>query len=395
MKKTLIIILIIQFLVYAGFGMVIPVLPEVVTDVSGRAGHIGGLLAIYSLVSFLTSPTWGHWADRYGRRKILMFGLFGYAIGFILFGIYLDSLTMMYISRALSGVFAGALYAAAMSTISDISDDKTRNRNLGLVGMAIGVGFIFGPASGGLLSVFGYEVPFFLAGGIMLALVPFAWKNLDDHHWVRVEADPHRRWFPSLSIPSGSTLKILLVMSFSASFLLAGLESVFQIYGIDTINMTPTEMGTLFFISGIILALVQGGLLRKVKTGTEYRWIIVGQIASGLAFLFMAIIFNLALATLYIILFVVGNAVIRTLSLSLITRASGNRSGYASGLQFSADSMGRILGPLIFAFLYDLQGGQLFYIAFGVSMLFVLFMVLNAHKLRVSSLQEPKIKQES
>ncbi|WP_416149120.1 MFS transporter [Salipaludibacillus sp. HK11] len=393
MKKTLIIILIIQFLVYAGFGMVIPVLPEVVADVSGGAGHIGGLLAIYSLASFLTAPTWGHWADRHGRRRILMLGLFGYALGFILFGLFLDSVLMMYIARGLSGIFAGALYAAAMSTVSDISDDKTRNRNLGLVGMSIGVGFIFGPASGGLLSVFGFAVPFFLAGGIMLVLVPFAWKNLDDANWVKVEAEKNQKWLPSITIPSNETLKILLIMSFSASFLLAGLESVFQIYGMDIIEMTPTEMGTLFFISGIILALVQGGLLRKVKTGTEYRWIIVGQIASGLAFLFMAIVFNMVLAAIYLILFVVGNAVIRTLSLSLITRASGNRSGYASGLQFSADSMGRIIGPLLFAFLYDVIAGQLFYFAFAISMLFVIFMLFNKQKLKIASNQEPERKQ--
>ncbi|WP_280768716.1 MFS transporter [Salipaludibacillus daqingensis] len=393
MKKTLSIILIIQFLVYAGFGMVIPVLPEVVTDVSSRAGHIGGLLAIYSLASFLTSPTWGHWADRHGRRRILMLGLFGYALGFILFGLFLDSLMMMYIARALSGVFAGALYAAAMSTISDISDDETRNRNLGLVGMSIGVGFIIGPASGGLLSVFGFGVPFFLAGGIMLVLVPFAWKNLDDAKWIKVEAEHNRKFLPTLTIPTGGTLKVLLIMSFSASFLLAGLESVFQIYGIDMIAMTPTEMGGLFFISGVILALVQGGLLRKVKTGTEYRWIIVGQLASGLAFLFMAIFFNMFFAAIYLILFVVGNAVIRTLSLSLITRASGNRSGYASGLQFSADSMGRIIGPLLFAFLYDIVSGQLFYIAFSISMLFILFMLFNKEKLKVSPNDEPEVRQ--
>jgi len=391
MKKTLIIIVIIQFLIYAGFGMVIPVLPEIVADISSRAGHIGGLLAIYSLASFLTSPTWGHWADRHGRRRVLMLGLFGYAIGFIVFGLFLDSLVMMYISRAISGVFAGALYAAAMSTISDISDDDTRNRNLGFVGMAIGVGFIIGPATGGLLSVFGFGVPFFLAGGIMLALVPIAWKNLDDANWVKMEEERERRWLPTLTIPSGDTLKILLIMSFSASFLLAGLESVFQIYGMDMIEMTPAEMGTLFFISGIILAVVQGGLLRKVKTGTEYRWIIVGQLASGLAFLFMAMMFNMVLAAIYLILFVVGNAVIRTLSLSLITRASGNRSGYASGLQFSADSMGRIIGPLLFAFLYDLLSGELFYIAFGISMIFVLFMLYNRKKLKVVSKEELEV----
>ncbi|SER75445.1 MFS transporter [Salipaludibacillus aurantiacus] len=385
MKKTLVMVLIIQFLVYAGFGMVIPVLPEVVAGVSGRAGHIGGVLAVYSLASFLTSPAWGHLADRHGRRRILITGLAGYSAGFFLFGLYLDSLLMMYLSRVLSGVFAGALYAAAMSTISDISDDKTRNRNLGLVGMAIGVGFIIGPASGGLLSVFGYGVPFFLAGGILLLLIPVAWTNLDDASWVKVEAEPEQKWLPSLKLPSANLLKLLLLMSFSASFLLAGLESVFQIYGIDMINMTPAEMGMLFLISGIILAGVQGGLLRKVKTGTEYRWIILGQAASGLAFLFMALVFNLVLAAVYLILFVVGNAVIRTLSLSLITRASGERSGYASGLQFSADSMGRILGPLLFAFLYDLQGGSLFYIAAGFSFMIVLFIVLKRERLKVAS----------
>ncbi|AOM82426.1 MFS transporter [Salisediminibacterium beveridgei] len=381
MKKTLLIVVFIQFIVYAGFGMVIPVMPEIVTELSGIAGHIGGMLAIYSVASFITSPSWGALADRKGRRLVLIIGLIGYAVGFFIFAIFIDSLMMMYLSRFVSGIFAGALYAAAMSTLSDISDDTTRNRNLGLAGMAIGLGFIFGPATGGLLSLVSLAAPFYLAGTLMLLLVPIVLITVKDAYWVPVVEVDKSRLLPKLELPDAGLLKLLLFMSFTASFLLTGLESVFQVFGIDQIAMTPAEMGLLFFIGGTALAIVQGGFLRKIKTGKEYIWITVGQVMSGLAFVLMVVHFNLILAGVYLILFIVGNAMIRTLSLSLITRASGNRSGYASGLQFSADSLGRIFGPLVFAFTYDVLSGTIFLIAGGISFILIIVILFNRSRL--------------
>ena len=381
MKKILGIVIFIQFMVYAGFGMVIPVLPEIVTDVSGRASHIGGMLAIYSVASFLTSPSWGALADRKGRKLVLVIGLIGYASGFFLFAAYIDSLMIMYISRFISGIFAGALYAAAMSTLSDISDDTTRNRNLGLAGMAIGLGFIFGPATGGLLSVTGLAVPFYAAGTLMILLVPFVLVMLKNDYWVPVESVVASKLLPKLELPDAGLLKLLLFMAFAASFLLTGLESIFQVYGIDEISMTPAQMGLLFFVSGLALAIVQGGFLRKIRTGREYIWITVGQAMSGVAFILMVVYFSLFTAALYLILFVVGNAMIRTLSLSLITRASGNRSGYASGLQFSADSLGRIFGPLLFAFLYDYVTGTIFLIGGAISFILIAVILFNKKRL--------------
>jgi MFS family permease len=319
-------------------------------------------------------------ADRFGRKKILLVGLTGYAAGFLLFGLYIDSIPVMYAARILSGVFSGALYAAAMSTIADLSDDSNRNKHLGLAGMAIGMGFIVGPASGGFLSILGYDVPFFVSALIMSMMIPvvlFAMKEVPKEAGLNKE---ERSLLPSFKLPGGAALRTLLLVAFITSFLLAGLEGVFQVYGRDAINMTPAQMGTLFLISGVALALVQGGLLRKVKTGQEYKWMTVGQLLSGSAFILMALTFNLTLAGLYLIMFVVGNTVIRTLSLSLITRASGSRTGYASGLQYSADSMGRITGPLLFAVIYDWRNEQLFLIAGTVSLIFVIFIYVNGKK---------------
>ncbi|MCD8508638.1 MAG: MFS transporter [Bacillus sp. (in: Bacteria)] len=381
MKKILVIVYIIQFFVYVGFGMVIPVLPEVVLDVRGVATHIGGLLAVYSLASFVTAPTWGKLADRFGKKKILLFGLGGFATGFILFGLYLDNLTLMYVSRALSGVFSGALYAAAMSTIADLSDDSNRTKHLGLAGMAIGLGFLVGPASGGLLSVFGYDVPFFIAAAIMIALIPFVFVYMKEIPKQKSVAKANVRWLPGLKLPESVTLRTILIIAFVTAFLLAGLEGVFQVYGIDVFAMTPQQMGMLFLVSGVALAFVQGGVMRMVKTGHEFRWMIGAQILSASAFILMALHFNLFLAGVYLVLFTVGNTVIRTLTLSLMTRASGARTGYASGLQYSADSIGRITGPLLFALLYDWQQEGLFIMAGTAGLFFVLFIYINRNKM--------------
>lgn len=381
MKKILFIVYIIQFFVYVGFGMVIPILPEVVLQVQGGASHIGGLLAVYSLASFITAPTWGKLADRFGKKKVLLVGLGGFAAGFILFGLYLDNLSVMYLSRALSGVFSGALYAAAMSTIADLSDDTNRTKHLGLAGMAIGLGFLVGPASGGLLSVFGYHLPFFLAAAIMIALIPFVVAFMRDVQKKKYVADANVSWIPRLKLPESRTLRTILIIAFVTAFLLAGLEGVFQVYGIDVFAMTPQQMGMLFLVSGIALAAVQGGVMRMVKTGQEFRWMIGAQILSASAFILMAVHFNLLLAGVFLVMFTVGNTIIRTLTLSLLTRASGTRTGYASGLQYSADSIGRITGPLLFALLYDWQQEGLFIMAGAAGLLFVMFIYLNRRKM--------------
>ncbi|WP_371933360.1 MFS transporter [Halobacillus litoralis] len=152
MKKTIGLLTLIQFFVYIGFGIIIPVIPELIANMNGSAIHIGWLLAVYSLASFLTARLWGGIADRIGRRKVILIGLLGFTVSFLMFALFINHLAALYVSRMIGGLFAGALYTGSMSYVADITSNENRNKYMGFVGMAIGLGFILGPAIGGLLS---------------------------------------------------------------------------------------------------------------------------------------------------------------------------------------------------------------------------------------------------
>ncbi|RKJ63761.1 MFS transporter, partial [Butyricicoccus sp. 1XD8-22] len=170
MKKTFLLLMSIQFLVYLGFGIIIPVLPEVIVQYGWDEIHVGGLLTIYAIASFFTAPFWGHLSDKFGRKQLILLGLIGFSMSFIMFSIFIDQLFILYLSRIIGGLFSGALYTAVTGYISDISTNENRNKYMGFMGMSIGLGFIFGPAIGGLLGHINLQLPF-VVSSILIALL--------------------------------------------------------------------------------------------------------------------------------------------------------------------------------------------------------------------------------
>ena len=151
MKKAILLLMSIQFFVYLGFGIIIPILPEVILDQGYNEVHVGGLLTIYALASFFTAPLWGALSDRTGRKRLILIGLTGFSMSFIIFAGFIETLPMLYVSRIVGGIFSGALYTAVTGFVADMTTEEERNKYMGLLGMSIGLGFIFGPAIGVIL----------------------------------------------------------------------------------------------------------------------------------------------------------------------------------------------------------------------------------------------------
>src|SRR5699024_8924016 len=145
MKRMITLIMIIQFLIYFGFSMIIPVIPELVNQLGVNTIHMGLLLAVYSLASFLSAPFFGRLSDTVSRRLLLLGGLAAFAFSFLIFGLFINNLSVLYISRISGGAASGALYTATTSMVADITTREERTKYMGLVGMCIGLGFIFGP----------------------------------------------------------------------------------------------------------------------------------------------------------------------------------------------------------------------------------------------------------
>ena len=362
MKKAILLLMSVQFFVYLGFGIIIPILPEVIIEQGFSKVHVGGLITIYALASFFTAPLWGALSDRTGRKKLILIGLFGFSLSFFLFALFMENLPLLYASRVVGGIFSGALYTAVTGFVADMTDEENRNKYMGLLGMSIGLGFIFGPAIGGVLGHVSYQLPFIASGVLTLLLLVYAGLILKEPE-RRGEANKR-----ALLPKGGATLwqyriRYLFLFSFMVTFLLAGLESTFQLFQIDKIEITPLQLGYLFMASGFVDAAIQGGVVRRVKNGTETKWIIGAQIVTALGLFLIPFTSSLFWAGVALSVFTGGNALARTVLVSLTTKESGGKYGTAAGMTYSMDNMGRIIGPLLFTWIFTQEAGNMYFIS--------------------------------
>lgn len=261
----------------------------------------------------------------------------------------------MYTSRIIGGLFAGAVIPCAFAYASDSTDEENRTKAMGLLGMSIGLGFIFGPALGGVLSSFGLFVPFVISGILSLIMTAFSFFTLKESLRKEPAAKIQTsRWHDFTSDFQGA-MKYLYVLSFLATFTLAGLEATFQFFQIAKINATPTTIGWMFMASGLTQALIQGGVLQRFKKGNEKKLMAIGLLVSAIGFTSILLSSSAVNATLFLCIFTAGNALIRPCVLSLITMRTKVGYGSASGLTASMDSLGRIFGPLLGAFAFKLN----------------------------------------
>lgn len=373
MDKRMLVVMAILMTTFVGFGIIIPVMPEIILETASSNAelHNGAILAIYSLVSFILSPVWGGWSDRIGRRSIIIVGLIGFSISFLMFGLVAGNLLLMYIARALGGLFSGAVTSVIVAYVADITTAETRTKGMAFVGISIGFGFMIGPAIGGMLSVVSLNTPFYVAAALSLITAVFAFMILKDTG-VRAAQDEPRvsRWkaFEGVS-------KYLYVLAFFVTFTLAFIEATLQLFGIERFDVTPGQVGLMFLYCGLAGAIVQGGIVRRyVKPGQEPKFIVVGLIISAIGFFMLLNAHSMAWATISLVVFGIGNAITRPCITSLITLKTRVGIGVASGLSNSMDSLGRIAGPLIGTLLFSFSI-TLPYIVAGALCLLALLLV--------------------
>nr|WP_216667842.1 MFS transporter [Sporosarcina jiandibaonis] len=371
----------VQFFVYLGFGIIIPILPEVIIQQNLSEIHVGGLLTIYALASFFTAPLWGALSDRTGRKKLILIGLLGFSLSFFLFAFFIENIFFLYASRVVGGVFSGALYTAVTGFVGDMTTEENRNKYMGFLGMSIGLGFIFGPAIGGVLGDINLQVPFIASGILTLLILVYAGIILKEPERV---GEANKRQL----LPKGGMMfwqyriRNLFLLSFMVTLILAGLESTFQLFQISKIEITPIQIGYLFMVSGFVDAAIQGGVVRRIKNGTETQWILGAQIVTAIGLILIPFSSNLFLAGFSLSVFIAGNALARTALVSLTSKESGGKYGTAAGMTYSMDNMGRIIGPLLFTWLFTMMNGDIYYISAALAIISIalIFLYRNSKK---------------
>ena len=277
-----------------GFGIILPVLPRLIMQLTGvgidRAARYGGWLSfVYALTQFFCAPVLGNLSDRFGRRPVLLFALLALGVDYLIMGLA-PVISWLFLGRTIAGM-AGASFTPAYAYVADITPPERRAQSFGLMGAAFGIGFIAGPAIGGLLGTLGPRAPFFTAGIIALANAAFGYFALPESlpqakrrafHWAR--ANPlgtlaQMRRYPVVML----TLGAMFLWQIAHQVL----PSTWAFYTISKFHWTSAQVGYSLAFVGLLMAVAQGALTRVLIPwlGGERRAAVAGMLAAVLAYI--------------------------------------------------------------------------------------------------------------
>lgn len=356
-KSSLLIIFMIVFIDLVGFGIVIPILPYYAQSFGASAWELGLLMAVYSAMQFLFSPVWGRISDRVGRRPVLLLSLLGSGLSLTYLG-FAHSLVALFVGRTFAGVF-GANISTAYAYVADITTSQDRAKGMGIIGAGFGLGFIFGPAIGGLLSRYGYSAPMFAGAALAFVNVLFAYFRLAEPALSPEAREENRaKRFDRASISmalSDARSRVATIQFFFVTFAVTQMEVIFAIYLAYRFGFGAERAGMLLAVMGVIMALVQGGLIRRLAPRFgESRLIIAGTAICAVALVGFSLspIASLFLVSLCALAF--GHGLLHPSLSSLASLgAHPSRRGITMGVFQSASSLARVAGPPVAGILYD------------------------------------------
>jgi MFS transporter, DHA1 family, tetracycline resistance protein len=357
-RSPLLVIFITVFIDLIGFGIVIPVLPFYVEGTKFKASPstVGLLFASYSIMQLVFSPILGRLSDRYGRRPILLISLIGTGLGFLILG-FATTLWMLFAGRIIDGISGGNI-STAQAYIADITTPENRAKGMGLIGAAFGLGFVFGPAIGGVLSRWGINVPFLFAAGLAFANAALLYFTLPEtvtpEHPARASAATAGRWSQLAAALKQSRLAFILTIYFLFVVAFSIMTTTFGLFTMYRFGYDAHDTGWLFVFVGIIGALIQGGLIgRLVKRFGELPLVVVGGL------LFSASLFAIpftgpetGLSTLLLVgaTFAIGNSLATPALTGLASKSVGRgEQGGVLGITQAVASLSRTVGPLVAA----------------------------------------------
>lgn len=361
-----------------GFGIVLPLLPLYGKLYDAQGSTLALLFISFSGMQFLAAPLWGRLSDRFGRRPIILLGLWGSAGSYALFGIAPLTeapLAVLFASRLLAGTFGGTI-STASAYIADVTPREERARGMALIGAAFGIGFTIGPAIGGLGDLLSRSAPGFIASGFSILALLYALKNLPEPE--RHARHTSRVWLDVGAVKTAlarQAVPHLLTTGFVAVACFALLESTLSLLGKEVYDFSPFEVGLLFSYLGFWSAVNQGVVVRRLlKRVGEETLLVVGPILLGVGLLGIGLADSLWMLALISPLPVLGFGMITPSTSSLLSRRTPpTEQGGMLGLNQSLQSLARIIGPYAGISLFELSAPLPFYLGAGIALLPLFF----------------------
>ena len=363
-RLTLSVLLMNLFIAFLGIGLVIPVLPTLMNELNISGTTVGYLTAAFALTQLIMSPFAGKAADRFGRKIMIVIGLFIFGLSEFLFG-FGKTIEVLFVSRILGGMSAAFIMPAVTAFIADITTMETRPKALGYMSAAISTGFIIGPGIGGFLAEIGTRVPFYSAGvlGTVAAILSIILLREPERSAEVVEENEAsgKSGLRKVLMPM---FLIAFIVIFVSSFGLAAFESFFSLYVDHKFAFTPADIAIAITGGAILGAIAQVALfdpmMKRLGEINLIRWMLI----------FSAIlVFAMTLASSYWMIMLVtftvfiGFDLIRPAVTTYLSRIAGSDQGFVGGMNSFFTSLANVFGPVIGGILFDIDINYPYYFA--------------------------------
>ncbi|WP_078434980.1 multidrug efflux MFS transporter NorA [Metabacillus halosaccharovorans] len=359
---TLAILLLNLFIAFLGIGLVIPVTPTIMNELHLSGSIVGYMVAAFAVAQLVVSPIAGRWVDQFGRKRMIVIGLFIFGISELLFGIG-NTLSVLFLSRILGGISAAFIMPAVTAFIADTTSLETRPKALGYMSAAISTGFIIGPGIGGFLAEIGTRIPFFFAGmlGVFAAVLSLITlkepeRNMEYGENSDQKAGLNRIFSPVYFI----SFMIILISAFG----LSSFESLFALFVDHKFGFTPKDIAIMITGGAIVGAIAQIALFDKLtKWLGEIRLIRYSLLFSAILVLFVTIVNQYFLILFTTIIVFIGFDLMRPAVTTYLSKIAGNEQGFVGGMNSMFTSIGNVFGPIIGGILFDINLNYPFYFA--------------------------------
>ncbi|WP_028551543.1 MFS transporter [Paenibacillus sp. UNC451MF] len=358
-KSSFPLLLLNMFLAMLSTGLVIPILPELLREFGAGGQAAGYLVSCFGLTQFIFSPIAGNLSDKYGRKPMIIVGLFLFALSNLIAAVASD-LSLLFVSRLIGGIGSAALVPSIMAYVADITTNEQRGKAMSLLGTSMTSGFIIGPGAGGLLAEFGLRTPFYASVGIgllaMLCSLKFLPESLTVEQQMKQRESKVKKEnvLRQLALSIKSPYFVLLLMVFALTFGLMQFEAIFPLFVVQSYGFTTRDIAILLTVCSLIATFNQ-----LVLTGKLTRWLGEKKVISLMMLLCAVSLVCLLLSGNFIyvmiltMLFFTFNNILRPTINTLLSKEAGDEQGFVAGLNNAYMSLGNIFGPGLAGILFD------------------------------------------
>lgn len=359
-KAVLIILLSNIFIAFLGIGLIIPVMPSFMNIMHLSGKTMGYLMSVFAVAQLIMSPLAGRWVDRYGRKKMIIAGLFLFALSELIFGLG-RHVSILYISRVLGGISAAFIMPGVTAYLADITTVQERPKAMGYMSAAISTGFIIGPGIGGFVAELGVRAPFYFAAAIAFLaclLSIFILKEpLSKEKLAEIASHSKQsNFFGDIKKSIKPLYFIAFLIVFILSFGLSGYETVFSLFSDHKFGFTAKDIASIITISSIFGAIVQVFLFGKmVDVLGEKKLIQLCLVAgAGLAVVSTMVSGFWVVLTVTSFIFLAFD-LLRPALTTFLSKAAGKEQGFVAGMNSTYTSLGTIVGPAMSGILFDIN----------------------------------------